>query len=396
MKLFVWTVAAIGLWTGCAATRNTVYTERPISLDAFDCVAVVPFENLSRSAGAGYAVADAVAEALYASGRIHVVERAEVLRQWEKMARGELTQVDPGLATEIGRALRADAVIVGSVNDYWYRSVDARPEVSVTARLVEVNSGRVVYVASGSYAPKPLRSGPTLLTAAAGHVAQAIIAPLTTQPPSRGPAASACGVAPSANPSVATVAKRRLEPTGVETPAATANSPVTTTPTHSPPSQLPNEIAGPDEPAKPVVAAVASPKPPQVALTPAALALINKMSSAKNFVLNDIEFELDKTTLRGDRYRQALENLAVALQSRPNLRIRIDAHTDGLGDPVANKKLTELRAELLKDYLVRDYGIEASRIETAGFGGEKPLLPNINRKNRETNRRVEITVLQGP
>jgi outer membrane protein OmpA-like peptidoglycan-associated protein len=113
-------------------------------------------------------------------------------------------------------------------------------------------------------------------------------------------------------------------------------------------------------------------------------------------VLDDVAFELDKATPRGDTWKPVMNDIGQAMLTRPVLKIRLESHTDGLGDPDFNRKVTQARAELLRDYLVQQYSIDPARIEAAGAGGDKPMLPNINRKNREVNRRVELTVLQGP
>jgi OOP family OmpA-OmpF porin len=156
---------------------------------------------------------------------------------------------------------------------------------------------------------------------------------------------------------------------------------------------LPGEaIVSPEPATAPAVAAL----PPAPVLTPGVLVLLRRMNMNKNFVLEGVNFELDKTSFKDDAYQDVVKNLGMAMLARPNLSVRIEVHTDGLGDAEFNKKLTEARARMLKEMLVREYNIDDSRIEAAGFGGERPLLPNINRKNREANRRVELNVLQGP
>lgn len=81
------------------------------------------------------------------------------------------------------------------------------------------------------------------------------------------------------------------------------------------------------------------------------------------------------------------------LQEHPDLRISIEGHTDSDGDDAFNKQLSERRAESVKAHLVEAYGIDPSRLETAGFGESKPVAPNDTPEGRQQNRRVELVRL---
>lgn len=73
------------------------------------------------------------------------------------------------------------------------------------------------------------------------------------------------------------------------------------------------------------------------------------------------------------------------------MTVQLAGHTDNTGDPEANKKLSVDRAAAVKDLLVAG-GIDASRIDTAGWGQEKPIASNETEEGRAKNRRTELVL----
>jgi|SRR5688572_30506328 len=88
-----------------------------------------------------------------------------------------------------------------------------------------------------------------------------------------------------------------------------------------------------------------------------------------------------------------LKAIATALTQHPELKIRIEGHTDNVGAAEANKRLSEARAAAVKAALVKDHGIDAARLETAGLGDTKPVAANTSAEGRSSNRRVEVVKL---
>jgi outer membrane protein OmpA-like peptidoglycan-associated protein len=86
-----------------------------------------------------------------------------------------------------------------------------------------------------------------------------------------------------------------------------------------------------------------------------------------------------------------LDKLVGLMQSNPEVAIRLEGHTDSRGNPKLLKELSQNRVDAVKQYLVAK-GIESNRIESIGFGGEKPIVRNISDANRQKNRRVEVVV----
>ncbi|MBI5517931.1 MAG: OmpA family protein [Deltaproteobacteria bacterium] len=76
-------------------------------------------------------------------------------------------------------------------------------------------------------------------------------------------------------------------------------------------------------------------------------------------------------------------------------RVRIEGHTDSTGDAGHNLELSQRRAASVRFWLT-DHGVDASRLESQGFGQTRPLRPNIGARNRAQNRRVEFHIVDPP
>ncbi|WP_018343375.1 OmpA family protein [Cytophaga aurantiaca] len=108
--------------------------------------------------------------------------------------------------------------------------------------------------------------------------------------------------------------------------------------------------------------------------------------------LNNIFFDMSKATLRPESYVE-LDKLFIILQNNPNMSIEIDGHTDNVGNPELNLKLSQDRSNTVRDYLINK-GIVHTRITTKGFGGTKPIASNDTEETKKLNRRVEFTILK--
>lgn len=112
--------------------------------------------------------------------------------------------------------------------------------------------------------------------------------------------------------------------------------------------------------------------------------ILEKATLDFNFKFNSAEVN-DKTALY-------LNDLAQALQDNPELRLKLVGHTDNVGSDAFNMKLSHMRAQKVKDYLVTR-GVEGSRISVDGKGMREPLKDNSTQEGRALNRRVELTIL---
>lgn len=87
-----------------------------------------------------------------------------------------------------------------------------------------------------------------------------------------------------------------------------------------------------------------------------------------------------------------LKEIVAMLGEHPSLRLRIEGHTDNVGQAAANRALSERRAAAVKAYL-EAAGVEGARLEATGLGDTKPAVPNETPEGRQQNRRVELVRL---
>ena len=109
------------------------------------------------------------------------------------------------------------------------------------------------------------------------------------------------------------------------------------------------------------------------------------------FVMKDIFFEFDKSTLLQQSYFE-LKNLISLLDTYPQMSIEIRGHTDGKGSDSYNLRLSENRAKAVSDYLISK-GINEKRILYKGYGKTLPIDSNETEEGRAKNRRVEFKII---
>jgi len=105
-------------------------------------------------------------------------------------------------------------------------------------------------------------------------------------------------------------------------------------------------------------------------------------------VLQDVLFDVGKSNLKPGA-KVKLERIATVLQAHPERRLLIEGFTDSTGGEQLNQKLSEERAQAVALALVRQ-GISADRIDSKGYGEERPVAGNDSAAGRQQNRRVEL------
>jgi outer membrane protein OmpA-like peptidoglycan-associated protein len=90
-----------------------------------------------------------------------------------------------------------------------------------------------------------------------------------------------------------------------------------------------------------------------------------------------------------------LKEIVAMLQEHTDLTLRIEGHTDDVGDEASNQELSERRAAAVKAWLVESGRIAAGRLVTAGLGESKPAMAGTTPEAREQNRRVELIDTRG-
>jgi len=107
--------------------------------------------------------------------------------------------------------------------------------------------------------------------------------------------------------------------------------------------------------------------------------------------LKGVTFEFNKTRLRPDA--QTILDWAVGvLKKYPDMNVEIAGHTDSVGSDSYNQKLSEGRAQAVKQYFI-DHGVPEAQATAKGYGESQPKADNATAEGRELNRRVELRIL---
>ena len=114
------------------------------------------------------------------------------------------------------------------------------------------------------------------------------------------------------------------------------------------------------------------------------------VSDATWFDFDRLLFDTGAATLQPASEEQ-LTNIAAILKAYPQVKIRIGGYTDNTGDPAANLRLSEDRADNVMAELVR-LGIEPARMSAKGYGAEDPIADNSTSEGRQKNRRISLRV----
>ncbi len=118
----------------------------------------------------------------------------------------------------------------------------------------------------------------------------------------------------------------------------------------------------------------------------------SKLITEGKLVTYGITFDVNKADVKPESYG-TLKSIADVLNENASVKVKIVGHTDSDGDDTMNLELSRRRAESVKNELVKNFGIDASRMETEGAGETKPVAPNDIPANKAQNRRVEFVKL---
>ncbi|MBK7864117.1 MAG: OmpA family protein [Archangiaceae bacterium] len=110
-------------------------------------------------------------------------------------------------------------------------------------------------------------------------------------------------------------------------------------------------------------------------------------------LLQVVQFATGKATIL-PASNTLLTQVANVLKAQRRIKlVQVEGHTDNVGKPEKNLKLSQDRANAVKAFLVKK-GIDESRLKAVGFGQERPLESNASAKGREANRRVELNIIE--
>ena len=110
-----------------------------------------------------------------------------------------------------------------------------------------------------------------------------------------------------------------------------------------------------------------------------------------HFVMRNINFEFDSAVLQESSY-PSIDSLAIFLKENPSITVEISGFTDNSGTAEHNQKLSQDRANSVKEALINK-GVDAARMTAVGYGSNNPIKPNDTEENKALNRRVEIRIL---
>jgi outer membrane protein OmpA-like peptidoglycan-associated protein len=126
--------------------------------------------------------------------------------------------------------------------------------------------------------------------------------------------------------------------------------------------------------------------------TDIAIKLSQKEAEVLKKAFNNLEFASNKDVIIGTSFA-SLDELAALMAKKPDWRLKISGHTDDKGGVVANLKLSQKRAEAVKNYLMSK-GIPAEHFKVEWFGSSKPIADNKTEEGRQKNRRVEMKIIE--
>jgi outer membrane protein OmpA-like peptidoglycan-associated protein len=119
--------------------------------------------------------------------------------------------------------------------------------------------------------------------------------------------------------------------------------------------------------------------------------LLTKAEAGSTVLLDDVNFKRGTAELEGESTETSLSDLAAFLKENPQIKIRINGHTDNVGDPGLNKQLSLERAGSVRGFLIAQ-GVKFENLRISGWGGTRPIASNSTEAGRAKNRRVELAV----
>ncbi|MEM6328077.1 MAG: OmpA family protein [Bacteroidota bacterium] len=121
--------------------------------------------------------------------------------------------------------------------------------------------------------------------------------------------------------------------------------------------------------------------------------LYGALQAEGRVVTEGVFFDTASATLKSESF-SVIQEIASMMEEHPELRLRVEGHTDNEGDPAANLTLSQRRAAAVTTMLT-GLGVAADRLESAGMGQTQPIASNDTAEGRAQNRRVELVSIDG-
>ncbi len=118
----------------------------------------------------------------------------------------------------------------------------------------------------------------------------------------------------------------------------------------------------------------------------------HKLVEEGKFSTTGILFDFQSAVIKPESYA-VVKEIAGVLKENTGIRIKVIGHTSANGDDKANMELSKKRSAAVKDMLVNEFGLDATRLESEGKGETQPLADNKTKEGKVLNRRVEFIKL---
>lgn len=105
----------------------------------------------------------------------------------------------------------------------------------------------------------------------------------------------------------------------------------------------------------------------------------------------EVLFDFDKSVVKPEYYPE-IEKVADFMKQYPMTDTVIEGHTDSVGTAAYNLSLSQRRAEAVRQVLIDQFKVDASRLTSVGYGEERPIADNRTAEGRQLNRRVVAVV----
>jgi OmpA-OmpF porin, OOP family len=104
-----------------------------------------------------------------------------------------------------------------------------------------------------------------------------------------------------------------------------------------------------------------------------------------------VQFDTDKSIVK-HQYRDDIKRVADFMKEYQNTKATIEGHTDSIASDAYNLKLSNDRSNSVRQYLIKEFGVDASRLTSKGYGESRPIATNDTDEGRQKNRRVWAVV----
>ena len=159
----------------------------------------------------------------------------------------------------------------------------------------------------------------------------------------------------------------------------------------APPPPPPKEVVAQPAPTPPPPAPVPAPKEVIAQPAPEPVNVVEAPKPApimeKESMTLLVEFDTNKANIK-PKYNGEIARVADFMKKYPTVTTTIEGHTDNVGSKKSNMKLSQRRADSVKNYLVKKFGIASSRLQAKGYGPTKPIADNKTAAGKLKNRRT--------